>query len=209
MRRDPSATGPSAVLAGFLISVATDVASQRDALNRLDGVAGDGDLGLTVAGAAAALETGEAIRRAGSEIARRAPSTGGTLIAFAMMAAGRTDVTMEPTPSATAAAYVEAAVQAIASRGKVAPGDKTMLDALQPAAAALRRSASDGATLATAFADAAAAADGGARRTATMPATVGRAAWLAERSMGHEDAGARLVALVFASAARRLAALDR
>jgi dihydroxyacetone kinase len=49
--------------------------------------------------------------------------------------------------------------------------------------------------------DAATAADAGARATASMAAKVGRAGWLAERAAGHEDAGARLIAVAFAAAA--------
>ncbi|MBI3751337.1 MAG: DAK2 domain-containing protein [Chloroflexi bacterium] len=185
-------------------AVARDLATHRDELNRLDGVAGDGDLGLTAATAAAALlelapsldsmPEEEAIRRCGRELATRAPSTGGTLLAFALMAAGKAEVGSEARPTARAAAYLRAAADTIAARGKAAPGDRTMLDALLPAVEALER----GATLREA-ADAAAA---GAAATAAMEPTVGRAAWLADRARGHEDAGARLIAMAFEAAAR-------
>lgn len=202
----------AAAFVALLRAVADELPNHRDELNRLDGVAGDGDLGLTVATACRALQElapslealpePEAIRKAGLEIARRAPSTGGTLIAFALMAAAKAAVAPGALPLARADAYLDAGATSIAQRGEVKPGDRTMLDALQPAADAVRVASHAGADPPVAARAAAAAADAGARATATMAAKVGRAGWLAERAAGHEDAGARLVALVFAAASR-------
>ncbi|MGH3075496.1 MAG: DAK2 domain-containing protein [Gaiellales bacterium] len=210
----PAFEGPSAGLAALVTAVATELLGHRDELNRLDGVAGDGDLGLTVTTAAkalieiaptlASLPEGEAIRKCGTEIARRAPSTGGTLIAFALMAAAKAPVDPGAPPLEHAAAYLDAAVGSVVQRGQVAPGDRTMLDALAPAAEAVRAASGRGASSGDAANEAAAAADRGARETGTMAAKVGRAGWLAERAAGHEDAGARLVALAFAAAAREM-----
>lgn len=205
--------GPSAGLAGLIVAVATELLDHRDELNRLDGVAGDGDLGLTVTTAAkalielaptlAALPEAEAIRKCGTEMARRAPSTGGTLIAFALMAAAKAPVAADAPDLERAAAYLEAAAASIAQRGQVDKGDRTMLDALRPAADAMRGAADRGGSASEAASEAATAADQGAKATATMAAKVGRAGWLAERAAGHEDAGARLIALAFAAAGRR------
>ena len=198
----------------LLIGVATALPGHRDELNRLDGVAGDGDLGLTVSTACRALleiapsldgmPEAVAIRAAGMEIAKKAPSTGGTLIAFALMAAAKAPVDPSAPGLERAAAYLEAAAASIAQRGQVAAGDRTMLDALQPAAGAVRAAVDNGLDGATAAADAAIAAESGAAATAGMPAKVGRAGWLADRAAGHEDAGARLVALVIGAAARSI-----
>lgn len=211
---DP-AGGASAGAAAFvelLRTVATELPNHRDELNRLDGVAGDGDLGLTVTAACRALlelaptleslPEPDAIRKAGLEIARRAPSTGGTLLAFAFMAAAKADRAADAPPLQRAAAYLEAAARSLADRGQVAPGDRTMLDALQPAADAVRAAADAGGSAEETARAAAAAADAGALATAAMAAKVGRAGWLAERAAGHEDAGARLIALAFAAASR-------
>jgi len=208
--------GPAAAFASLVRSVATDLLEARDELNRLDGVAGDGDLGLTVTTAARALielaptlaelEEADAIRRCGTELARRAPSTGGTLLAFAFMAAGKAGVDPGAPPVERAAGYLDAAAGTIAERGRVSPGDRTLLDALRPAADAVRAAADAAADIASAARDAAQAADDGARATASMDAKVGRAGWLAERAAGSEDAGARLIAIAAAAVARRLAA---
>jgi dihydroxyacetone kinase len=205
-------TGPSAAAFAALVrAVATDLLDHKDELNRLDGVAGDGDLGLTVSTGARALldlaptlegmPEADAIRRCGTEIARRAPSTGGTLIAFALMAAAKAAVKPGAPAVQRAAAYLDAAAESIAQRGQVAPGDRTMLDALRPAADAVREGADRGEDVASAISAAARAADRGAKATATMAAKVGRAGWLADRAAGHEDAGARLVALAIGAAA--------
>ena len=210
--RDSGDAGPTgAGFAALVRGVATDLLERKDELNRLDAVAGDGDLGLTVSTGARALldlapsledlPEADAIRRCGTEIARRAPSTGGTLLAFALMAAAKAAVAPGDPPVQRAAAYLEAAADTIAQRGQVAPGDRTMLDALRPAADALRAAADRGDDAASAVAAAALAADAGAKATATMAARVGRAGWLADRAAGHEDAGARLVAMALRAAA--------
>jgi len=200
-----------AAVARLVSAVATDLLDARGVLNRLDAGAGDGDLGLTVTNAARALielapslealSEADAIRRCGTEIARRAPSTGGTLIAFALMAAAKAEVADGAPAVERAARYLAAAAASVAQRGQVAPGDRTMLDALAPAAEAVDRVALEGGAGVAAALEAAAAADQGAKATAAMSAKVGRAGWLAERAAGHEDAGARLVAMAFAAAA--------
>jgi dihydroxyacetone kinase len=194
-----------------LLAIAAALTAARDQLNELDGAAGDGDLGLTASRAAEALvevaptlagaTPTDALKTIGMTLARRAPSTGGTLVAFACLAAAR----VEPRPGASleaiAADLLDAARDEIATRGKVAPGDRTMLDAVAPAVVAYRSAVEEGGFMGAALAAAAAAAEAGARSTVDMEATTGRAGWLADRARGHEDAGARLVAIVFASVA--------
>lgn len=211
----PDPLEPSRTLTDLLVAVSASIADERDVLNRLDGVAGDGDLGVTATLAAAAialaapearqLPTTGALRRIGTEIARGAPSTAGTLVAFAFLAAGRVGgAEAESVPSTGAIDYLEAAERSIAERGKVAAGDRTMLDALSPAVAAWKAAIRLGDPTPAAARAAADAANLGAVATASMTATVGRSAWLGERARGHEDAGARLVAMAFEAAARHL-----
>jgi dihydroxyacetone kinase-like protein len=135
------------------------------------------------------------------------PSTAGTLVATGLLRAGSAASAMpaeeSKRPTHTLATLLEAACAGIAERGKATVGSKTMLDALVPAAEAVRRSADASEPIEVALAGAAAAAEAGAVATTTMRAVHGRAGWLAERSAGHEDAGARLVAIAFAAAAAR------
>ena len=205
---------PSGGLADLLVAVAAALAAERDVLNRLDGVAGDGDLGVTVSLASDAiadvaldirgLTTPDALRRVGTEIARHAPSTSGTLVAFAFLAAGRIGAVDALNAGARAVPYLEAAAQSIKERGKVAVGDRTMLDALAAGVDAFRSAVERRESLGLTVVAAASAANDAAVATASMPATVGRAAWLGDRARGNEDAGARLVAMAFEAAAVHL-----
>jgi dihydroxyacetone kinase len=194
-------------------AVLRDVLAAQAELNRLDGVAGDGDLGATMAAGAGALlavlpemedlDLAASLRRCGTELARKAPSTSGTLLATACLrAAGAAARTEAESDASVAARLVDAALTGIQQRGKAQIGDKTMLDALAPAAASLRESASARVELPQALSSAAAAAESGAEETRTMRARVGRAGWLADRSEGSVDAGAHLMALIFDSVAR-------
>jgi len=200
-------------------SVADDVIAAQAELNSLDSVAGDGDLGLTMTTAAEAIrellpelegvELTDALKRCGALLARKAPSTSGTLLATALLRAGAAaakEPALPATPLATLARLVAAAVEGIEQRGKAKLGDKTLLDALVPASQALQRASDTGSDLPSALKQAANAATLGAAETREMRPRIGRASWLADRSAGHEDGGARLVALMFASAARSLAA---
>lgn len=203
-------------LTAVIAAVADDVIAAREELNRLDGVAGDGDLGITMTNAATALQEilptasdqnmASLLRQCGAELARRAPSTSGTLVATGFLRAAQAVGSGEEPGVVLLVKATEAAMNGIQERGKVALGDKTMVDALGPAIEALRRAAHERRDVAGALADAAVAAQEGAERTAEMRAKVGRAGWLADRSDGHIDAGARLVAIAFASAARHAAA---
>lgn len=197
--------------ASVLARVAEDVVAAQAELNQLDGVAGDGDLGLTMStGARAliaiapeleALDLSAAARRCGAELARKAPSTSGTLLATAFLRSAGA-VGGDEAPASQCARALAASQAGIEQRGKAAVGDKTMLDALAPACAAAQSAADAGLDLCAALQAAAAAAAEGANATRTMRAKVGRAGWLADRSEGHEDAGAHLVAVLLGSAAR-------
>lgn len=195
--------------------VATDVTAAHDELNRLDAAAGDGDLGNTVVMAARAVraaiavggdaDPAELLRRCATDVAIGAPSTAGTLTARAMLAASKAmeSAAGEPPLKLMHLAFA-AALAAIKSAGKAAPGDKTMIDALEPAVAALSAHVNAGSQLPQALSAAAAAASRGAEETKEMTPRAGRARWLAERSKGTQDAGAHLIALVLELAARRL-----
>ena len=198
-------------------SVRQAVEEARDELNRLDAAAGDGDLGVTMTaaaqGAAALAQRGEldgkpvaeALRALGRELARCAPSTSGTLFARGLLQAGREAASRpdEP-PAALAAALVTAAIEGIQRAGKAQPGDRTMLDALVPAAAALQDAAARAEPAATAVAAAAQAAQAGAAATKDLEPKVGRASWIAERARGNVDGGARAVAIIAAAVASAL-----
>ena len=101
-------------------------------------------------------------------------------------------------------AAFEAGLRGVQNRGKAAVGDKTMIDALTPALAALREGGADQ-SLADALRRSAEAADAGAKTTIPLVARKGRASYLGDRSAGHLDPGAASSALLLAALAEAAA----
>ena len=146
----------STSLAGLLAMAASAVASSAAELNRLDGFAGDGDLGVTMSAAARALEEvlasdqqaepAKLLAACGAAIARHAPSTSGTLVATGFLRAAK--VVGEPGGDAVEvlAGAFHAAQEGIEARGKAAVGDRTMVDGLEAVCASLQVSSSAGRT---------------------------------------------------------------
>ena len=85
---------------------------------------------------------------------------------------------------------LQGAVDGVQARGRAQPGDKTMMDALLPAMAALRAGVTAGKDSLGAMEDAVAAAEQGMKDTIPLQARKGRASYLGERSIGHQDPGA-------------------
>ena len=111
----------------------------------------------------------------------------------------------EPATGAGAiAAALEAAATGIGTLGKSTTGEKTMLDALVPAAAAARAGADAGSGAGAVAAAARDAAQAGAEATIPLLATKGRASYLGERSIGHQDPGATSLTLLLATLADAL-----
>jgi dihydroxyacetone kinase phosphoprotein-dependent L subunit len=100
------------------------------------------------------------------------------------------------------------ALAAIKQRGKADLGDKTMIDALQPAVEALKVSAAENDSLVEGFRKAEGAALQGVENTKNYIAKFGRAKSLGERAIGHQDAGATTVSIIFASMKEWLAGQD-
>lgn len=96
--------------------------------------------------------------------------------------------------AAAIAAFLEAARDGVASRGKAGPGDKTMVDAWTPAVDAAKAAAEAGEPEAAVLAAARDAAREGAAATEPLVARKGRASYLGERAVGHRDPGAQSTA---------------
>ena len=202
-------------LLALLHKMAVDMAAHKDYLCELDGAMGDGDQGVTMAigfGAIAAAlpaladqDIGTLLTKSGLAFNGTAASTIGALFATACLRAGAVAKGKTALTVADLAAMAEAAAAGIQTRGKAQVGDKTVLDALVPAATALRAAADQGTPLPTALAQALAAAEAGLAATIPLKAQVGRAAWIAERSVGHPDPGATSFTLMLKSAVETLA----
>jgi phosphoenolpyruvate---glycerone phosphotransferase subunit DhaL len=208
--------GASALL-GVLRSITDELPGHEQRLNELDAALGDGDHGLTIVRCCRAIRqrldplsdasVADALAAVGMAVVADAGGASGALFGSAFMAAGRAVGDGLPVDAARVADMLDAARQAIASRGRVRPGDKTMLDALAPAALAARRAASSGGSVQDAVDAAAAAAEKGAVATGDMVGRAGRASRLGARSLGHPDPGAVSVAIMLQVAAGRLRAV--
>ena len=204
-------------LLALLQRMAIDMAAHKDYLCELDGAMGDGDQGVTMAIGFGAIrngleslqgqDIGTILTTSGLAFNGTAASTIGALLATACLRAGRAVQGKAEIGVADLAAMAEAAAAGIQERGKAQVGDKTVLDALAPTVAALQTAAAQGTPLPEALAQALAAAEAGLAATIPLKAKVGRAAWIAERSVGHQDPGATSFYLMLKSAVEYLTAL--
>ncbi len=200
----------TAVLEDWVRSFAQLVADNRDHLTELDAAIGDADHGSNMdrgmKAAVAALDEsrpatpGALFSKVGMTLVSTVGGASGPLFGtlFIRMAGSLGDA---ETPLATdVAAALRAGLGGVVDRGKAAPGDKTMYDALAPAVDALDAALGDGEPLSTALKHARDAAAAGRDATTPMLARKGRASYLGERSVGHQDPGATTVALLLEAA---------
>lgn len=189
-------------VARWLRAFQAEITEHRDRLTELDAAIGDADHGTNMdRGMRAVVAKLDGAGAAGGDIGDLLKTVGMTLVStvggasgplygtlflrMATAASGRPELDTE----GWAAAW-EAAVAGVQARGKAVAGDKTMVDALLPAAAAFSAAAARGAPAAEAWHGAAVAARAGVRATVPMVARKGRASYLGERSAGHQDPGA-------------------
>ena len=195
-------------LRAAILAAADAIDEARNELGALDGLAGDGDHGMTMSIAArnvrrrlAALPDDAApndLIRAGATAIGGVGGAIGPLYAAALGAVA-TVIGAGAGPGFGVSGLrrvAEAAEEAIARLGHAGPGDKTVLDALHPLVESLRASEATGRPLDEALEPAIDAADGGVAETANMVARIGRASRLGERSRGQPDAGARSFAII-------------
>jgi dihydroxyacetone kinase-like protein len=191
----------------WLTAAEAAVSDRADYLTQLDAAIGDGDHGINMtrgfaavgkalAGQSPDLEPGRALVLAGKTLVSTVGGASGPLWGSALRAAGRSLGDAEQFDGEALATALDAALAAVVDLGAAAPGDKTMVDALAPAAAALREHLGNGASVAEAVDAAANAAEEGALATVPMQARKGRASYLGERSIGHQDPGATSAALI-------------
>lgn len=201
-------------VARWIQAYAAVIAEQKDMLTQLDMDIGDGDHGENMnRGFQAVLSKLPAV--ADKDISTLFKTVAMTLIStvggasgplygtlFLQMAA-KTSGKQELAPSELAEA-LKAGIDGVISRGKAELGDKTMVDALHPALAALQQALGQGASVADALHQAALAAEQGRQATIPLVARKGRASYLGERSAGHPDPGATSSQLLIQCAARTL-----
>ncbi len=184
--------------------VARALIAAEPKLTQLDSVTGDGDLGTSmVRGAEAILalpgesfaDVSGGLMAMANAMRKAIGGSSGPFYATGLMRASRHLAGIEkPTDQQMAEAFV-AAVLAVSELGGARPGDRTMIDALHPAAETFRDRLAAGASADEAWRSASAAGIAGAEATTSMKPRLGRASYLGERAIGHPDAGAVAVSI--------------
>jgi dihydroxyacetone kinase-like protein len=201
----------------WLEQAAASLHDQRDYLTQLDAAIGDADHGTNMdrgfTAVAAKLEEaedgvppGKLLTTAGSTLVSTVGGASGPLWGTALRRAGRALGDAEEFGSEELASALDAALAGVVELGAAQEGEKTMVDALAPALRKLRESLADGASLAAAVQAAFEAGKEGMRATVPLQASKGRASYLGERSIGHQDPGATSTMLILGALARTVSA---
>ncbi|OLP57053.1 dihydroxyacetone kinase subunit L [Rhizobium rhizosphaerae] len=189
------------IFRAMMKKVGEEIIAEKDWLSDLDGVIGDGDHGVTMEigwkAVQSAMEDAPAEETIDGTCKRMAKAfldavgaSSGPLYATAFLRAGSAVANRLNLDAGAMAAWIAAACQGIRDRGRAEPGDKTMVDAWVPAAAAALSTAQSGVSTLDTLKAARDAAEAGMKATATMEARRGRSAKLGARSLGHVDPGA-------------------
>jgi|SRR6266508_14827 len=202
----------TAVLEEWVRRFAHLVAENRDHLTELDAAIGDADHGSNMdrgmTAAVAALDAsppataGALFSKVGMTLVSTVGGASGPLFGTLFLRIGSTLSDAETTSASQLAAALRAGLGGVVDRGKAVPEDKTMYDALAPAVDALDIALADGTDFATGLKHARDAAAAGRDATTPMLARKGRASYLGERSVGHQDPGATTIALLLEAASQ-------
>ncbi|MGV9289456.1 dihydroxyacetone kinase subunit DhaL [Streptomyces sp. NPDC003719] len=182
----------------WMTATAASVDREAERLTALDSPIGDADHGSNLQrgfrAVTATLEKeapgtpGAVLTLAGRQLISTVGGASGPLYGTLLRRTGKALGDAAEVSTEQLAEALRTGVDAVRTLGGAAPGDKTMIDALVPAVEALGDS----------FAAATAAAEEGAVATTPMLARKGRASYLGERSIGHQDPGATSAALLIA-----------
>ena len=194
-------------------AMAAAMEEHRAHLTKLDSEIGDGDHGTNMHRGFQAvlerLETAEpatpadVLKAVSMALIGKVGGAAGPLYGTAFLRASTALADKEEVSSEDAAEALEAALGGIKQRGKAEVGDKTIIDALEPAVEAAKEAAGEG-SVARVFRSAAEAAKKGAESTVPLTARRGRASYLGARATGHQDPGATSTYMLLDAAARTL-----
>ena len=190
----------TAELIALIGRMSDKISEQKDYLTELDRPIGDNDHGVNMARgfkeAVLKLETmkdkdaGTILKTTGMTIVSKAAGSSGPLYGTAFMNAGKLmtgkmEISLEDYIS-----MMETAVDGVKMRGKATTGEKTMLDAMVPYLEKIREAKASGKDTKEILTEGYEAAYEGMKSTIPMIATKGRASYVGERSIGHQDPGA-------------------
>jgi phosphoenolpyruvate---glycerone phosphotransferase subunit DhaL len=193
--------------------MAAAMEENRRHLTKLDSEIGDGDHGNNMhRGFQAALERldgadastpADILKAVSMALISKVGGAAGPLYGTAFLRASTALAGKEEVSAGDAAEALEAALGGVKQRGKAEVGDKTIIDALEPAVEAAKEAAGDG-SVPGVFRAAAEAAKEGAESTVPLTARRGRASYLGARAEGHQDPGATSTYFLLDAAARTL-----
>ena len=206
----------AATINSWMREVEASVRAERDHLVQLDAAIGDADHGINMTrgfeavvqalGADNGSTPGRLLIIAGRTLVSTVGGASGPLWGSALRSGGRVLGDQTTFDGAQLVEVLAAALASVKDLGTAALGDKTMVDALEPAVETLRAKIAEGTTVARAVEAAAEAAEAGMRATIPLQARKGRASYLGERSVGHQDPGATSTALIVRALQRAVTA---
>jgi dihydroxyacetone kinase-like protein len=190
---------------GWISRSAAVLEENRDVLTRLDAELGDADHGINMDRGFKKVallldgdwpDIGALLMQVGKTLISTVGGASGPLYGSFFLKAGEAVGEKLELDARDLTDLFRAGTEAVMARGRAEPGDKTMVDALLPAAEALESAYREGSDAAAALELAACEAHRGAEETRAMRARKGRASYLGERSIGHEDPGAASSVLI-------------
>ncbi len=184
----------------WLERIADAMRENRAYLTQLDSAIGDADHGINMDRGFSAvrdkfptmatMDISSQLKTVASTLISTVGGASGPLYGTAFLRAGGAVAGKQDLAAADVVTMLDAFLGGIVTRGKAQPGEKTMVDALTPALAAAKQALNEGASFALITQRACIAAEEGMKATIPMLATKGRASYLGERSIGHQDPGA-------------------
>ena len=184
----------------IILKMSHRMEQEKQFLTDLDNAIADGDHGINMARGFSAVETkiadfgekdiGTVLKTAGMTLVSAVAGSAGPLYGTAFMRSG---MVMNGKTEMIVSDFIDclkAAVEGVMQRGKAVRGEKTMLDAMIPALEAMENAVADGLTDKEVIRCGVEAAQNGVEFTKTIAATKGRASYIGERSIGHQDPGA-------------------
>jgi phosphoenolpyruvate---glycerone phosphotransferase subunit DhaL len=206
----------ASTISSWMREIEASVRVERDHLVQLDAAIGDGDHGTNMTrgfeavvqalGADNGSPPGRLLIIAGRTLVSTVGGASGPLWGSALRSGGRVLGDQPTFDDAQLVEVLAAALASVKDLGTAALGDKTMVDALEPAVETLRAKVAGREPLPEALDEAAAAAEAGMRATIPLQARKGRASYLGERSVGHQDPGATSTALIIRALQRAVTA---
>lgn len=184
----------------WLQQVAIVLHENREFLTQLDSPIGDADHGINMdrgfqaviekLPTVADMDIGSILKMVGTTLVSTVGGASGPLYGTAFLRAGMANAGKYELHEADVVDMLEAALEGIKARGKAAPGEKTMVDALTPAIRAAKEAEAEHLGLSHILRRTSEAAEQGMKATIPLLAKKGRASYLGERSIGHQDPGA-------------------